>query len=173
MNEVEWIKINNFENYLVSSCGKIKNSDSDKILKPQLTKTGYYQIGLCKNSKVKNYKIHRLVYEAFINKINDNYQINHIDSNRLNNSLLNLELVTNRENQYHRLNKNHKFYCIGITTKKQKQKSGKIDIYYQATIIFNNKTHTKNSKNLDDAIKWRKEKEIEFNIVNVKYINCE
>ena len=67
-----WKDIEGFEGkYQVSSDGRIKSlnykrSHIDKIMKPQLTKFGYYQISLRYNKKRFRYYVHRLVAEAFI-----------------------------------------------------------------------------------------------------------
>lgn len=59
---------------------------------------GYYQVKLRFSKKRFNRYIHRLVWETFIGIIPDGYEINHIDHNKQNNSLDNLELVTHSEN---------------------------------------------------------------------------
>lgn len=62
---------------------------------------GYYSVMLTKNHKKKNHKVHQLVAKAFIPNPENKEMINHIDCNRLNNRVENLEWCTNRENQLH------------------------------------------------------------------------
>ena len=59
---------------------------------------GYSRLSLCKEGKVKAHKIHRLVAESFL--IGEGH-INHIDGNKQNNNVLNLEFCTQKENNSH------------------------------------------------------------------------
>ena len=59
-------------------------------------------------SKGKLYQVHRAVYETFSGDIPQGYQIDHIDTNKLNNSLDNLRCVTPKENSNNLLTRNHK-----------------------------------------------------------------
>ena len=92
-----------YENsYQVSNLGNVKSfkSKSPKVLIPILNKWGYLQVSLCKNNIKKVYTIHQLVTITFLNFIPNGHKmvINHINFNRTDNSLENLEVVTNREN---------------------------------------------------------------------------
>jgi hypothetical protein len=75
-----------------------------KILKSDMGTTWYYTICLCwKNKKKKTLLIHRLVAQAFIQNPENKPQVNHIDWNKLNNNLDNLEWCTKSENAIHSL----------------------------------------------------------------------
>lgn len=63
--------------------------------------TGYSVVFLCKNGKVKIHCIHRLLYENYKGYLIDGMQINHIDGNKLNNELSNLEQITPKQNTNH------------------------------------------------------------------------
>lgn len=89
--------------YEVSEFGDIKRIEKNKILKPQIVK-GYYRLELCKNAQRKQYTIHRLVALAFIPNPLNKEQVNHIDGNKLNNHVSNLEWVTAKENMNHAWN---------------------------------------------------------------------
>ena len=91
--------------YQVSSEGKIKSlnynhTGKEKILKPQKTKDGYQFVSLYKNGKVKQFIVHRLIAHMFIpNDDQENKtQVNHIDENKENNSVENLEWCTREYN---------------------------------------------------------------------------
>lgn len=94
MNE-EWKDIPNYEGlYQVSNLGRVRSKR--RILKPYVTKRGYCRVGLTRNSKTKHYMVHKLVMHSFIG---EKYMpIDHIDCDKTNNKLENLEYVTTREN---------------------------------------------------------------------------
>ena len=95
MQEI-WKDIKDYEGiYQVSNFGRIKNKT--KILSPQISNCGYLRIIL----KNKHYSVHRLVAETFIPNFKNKPQVNHIDGNKTNNSVTNLEWVTDSENQIH------------------------------------------------------------------------
>lgn len=90
--------IDGYENYQVTSWGRVFNKETGRFLKPQVHDKGYLRIDLCKDGDRKHFKVHRLVAEAFIPNPECKPQINHIDGNNQNNSVTNLEWVTNAEN---------------------------------------------------------------------------
>ena len=87
----KWIKID--DKYEASNKGRIRR-DGNKILRCHIHKTGYVIISI----NGKNKYLHTVIWEAFNGKIPKGYEIDHIDCNKTNNSLYNLELVTHREN---------------------------------------------------------------------------
>ena len=91
--------------YQVSNLGNVKNNKNGFIRKCCLEKTGYYSIRLYINRLGKTRKVHQLVAEAFLNhkRCGMEFVINHIDFNKTNNKVENLEIITQRENS----NKKH------------------------------------------------------------------
>lgn len=87
--------------YQISNFGNVKSLKRNIILKPSSNRKGYLHIILYKNHKSKNSIIHRLVAQAFIPNPENKPQVNHIDGNKRNNNVNNLEWVTNSENQKH------------------------------------------------------------------------
>ena len=84
---------------MVSNFGNVKSlnyrhTNKERMLKTQLYK-GYVYVFL---KRTKGYRVHRLVYEAFIGPIPDGMQVNHIDEDKSNNRLDNLNLMTPKEN---------------------------------------------------------------------------
>lgn len=113
MKEI-WKDIKNYENkYKVSNYGKIKNSKTNKILKPSLNTYGYPIVTLCKDGTTSTKTIHRLVAESFIDNSNNLPQVNHIDGNKQNNFITNLEWVTISQNIIHSYKKGLRNYPIG------------------------------------------------------------
>ena len=102
MSEVEtFVKIEGFEKYEVSNLGRVRNIKSGRILKPKLHRDGYLMHGLYGYDKRKNLLLHRIIATAFIDNPDEKPQVNHIDENKLNNDLSNLEWCTERENAIH------------------------------------------------------------------------
>lgn len=84
--------------YAITSCGKVWSYRSNKFLKPQKDKDGYLVVDLVVNYQRKNYKIHRLVAEAYIPNPENKPQVNHRDENKENNCINNLDWMTGKEN---------------------------------------------------------------------------
>ena len=102
MSEVEtFVKIDGFEKYEVSNLGKVRNIKSGRLLKPYLNPNGYLGLCLYENNKRKYLLLHRIIATAFIDNPGKKPQVNHIDENKLNNDLSNLEWCTERENAIH------------------------------------------------------------------------
>lgn len=117
--EEEWKDIYFIENgiewdyrglYQVSSEGKVKSlgngnntNAKEKILKPQKNYKGYLRVQLYKDGKVKMLYVHRLVAHMFIENYDheNKTQVNHIDENKENNSVENLEWCTPKQNSNH------------------------------------------------------------------------
>lgn len=148
-----WKDIKGYENlYKVSKLGDIYSCISKKILRKNMRNT-YYIIQLTKNKKRKSFQIHRLVAEAFIPNLENKPFINHINYNRLDNRVENLEWCTQKENVNHSIcnmkhrknithsNTNEKY----ITYRKDKNK-------YRVVI---DKKEYKNCDTLEQAIKER------------------
>ena len=86
------------ENYQISNLGNVRNSLSGRLLKSRVNHNGYLRIGLGGHKQQKWFFVHRLVYETFIGPIPEGMQVNHIDENKTNNRVDNLNLMTPKEN---------------------------------------------------------------------------
>lgn len=87
--------------YEVSSYGRVRNSKC--VLMTQYPTQGYLKVVLTQNSIRKNYRVHRLVLEAFVGRRPNGMMCRHLDGNRRNNRLDNLVWGTNAENQADRI----------------------------------------------------------------------
>lgn len=112
-----WKPIKNYEGlYEVSNLGRVRRVDSavnsglrfnpsvirkGRVLKQNTKKTGYLTVDLSSGNKVKTISVHRLVAEAFIEKVEGKNCINHKNCNRADNRVENLEWCTHKENTEH------------------------------------------------------------------------
>ena len=116
MEEI-WKSIENYEGYYeVSNLGNVRSIDrivptlnskyykfKSILLKPSKSGSGYLAISLVKNSKAHTITIHILVAKAFIINSENKPTVNHIDGNKYNNNVLNLEWATKSEQSIHAL----------------------------------------------------------------------
>jgi hypothetical protein len=117
-----WKKIKGFENYEISDYGNIKSFclKKERILKHKVDKDGYLGIGLFLDKKIYYKKIHRLVMYHFSNEI-EKETVNHIDGNKKNNYISNLEWNTRSENNKHA-------YLIGLKVQKAEHLKKRIKV---------------------------------------------
>lgn len=125
----EWRTLSNESDlYAVSNLGNVKNIRTNHILAKQLNTIGYERVQLFINGKQKKFFVHRLVAEYFVDGMDNNLVVNHIDGNKLNNNADNLEWCTRSENDLHafrlglrtvqRTSKpKYKVICIDIDTR--------------------------------------------------------
>lgn len=97
----KWVSVPDYKNvYEVSDAGNVRRVGGGK-LKPHVNfRNGYVYVCLSKHNQKKTYRLHRIVAKAFLGDRED-MQVNHIDGNKTNNSLSNLEWVTQSENMKH------------------------------------------------------------------------
>jgi HNH endonuclease/NUMOD4 motif len=95
---VEIWKDTEYENYEVSNTGKVRNKNTKRELKLALTRKGYLKAQVKDNTKHVGRYIHRLVAQSFIPNPNNCPQVDHLDNDKSNNHVSNLEWVTNKEN---------------------------------------------------------------------------
>lgn len=126
MKEI-WKDIKDYEgHYQVSNLSRVKSIKFGKeIIMKQNIKRGYYYVGLLKNGKQKNYLVHRLVAEAFLDNPNNYPCVNHKDEDKLNNNVDNLEWCTASYNNTYgtRLQK------VSEKMRNRKEWSKPIDVY--------------------------------------------
>ena len=108
-----WKDIKGFEGFQVSTEGKVRSVDryingkygmqlrKGKEIKQWVSNSGYLTVSLNIAKKKTNLMVHRLVAETFLQQPEGKGYVNHIDGNKVNNTVANLEWVTRSENQKH------------------------------------------------------------------------
>lgn len=124
MNEI-WKDIKGYEGfYQVSSLGNIKSLGNsfrkkEKLLKQHFNTQGYYHVLLCGKIKPRASVIHRIVAKAFIENPQNKPEVNHINGNKIDNRLENLEWCTADENRQHA-------YSLGLKCEGEKHGRSKL-----------------------------------------------
>jgi hypothetical protein len=105
-----WKDIKDYEGiYEISAQGHVRRKSSGLIHKKRLNKDGYVKATLTKNGKAKDFRVHRLVAEAFIPNPEDKPTVNHKDGIKTANFIDNLEWATRSEQTQHS-------YDLGLKT---------------------------------------------------------
>ena len=151
MEEI-WKNIKGYPNYQVSNMGRVKRLSTgyyrrtEKILKPQLQNNGYLHIKLSQKDKTKCILVHRLVAQVFIPNPNNLPQVNHINEDKTDNRVENLEWCDRKYN----IN-----YGNGIS---KRVKTNKENGTYKKIGEINSKIHSKSilqfSKDNSFVRKW-------------------
>ena len=152
-----WMPIDGYDNYEISICAQVRNVKTKRILKLRIGNNGYYSTELWKNNKGKRINIHRLIAMTFIPNIENKNCVDHIDNNRLNNTISNLRWCNLSENQHNSIIRSDNTSGVkGICLHKQSNK-------WHAQIRLNNKNiHIVLFENLDDAKIARQKKAAEL-----------
>jgi hypothetical protein len=102
-NNLIWKQILNFNKYEASSCGKIRNIKTKRIINGSLDGDGYLVSSLSNDEgKFTNIKFHRIIAQTFIENPNNKPTINHKDKNKQNNNISNLEWSSYNEQTIHK-----------------------------------------------------------------------
>lgn len=156
MDEERWKNITGFNDYQVSSLGRVKSlkHGKERLLKPRKNSEGYFSIVTCNNGKEVSHRIHRLVALEFIPNPDNLPQVDHIDRNISNNQLNNLRWVSQSQNSFN----THRHYkeSYGIYWKKQFN-------FYQIIVTYEGKL-----KSLGCTPDFEKAKEIRDRFLHEK-----
>ena len=157
-----FVDILGFPKYEINKLGHVRSKKNKYILKSRICTTGYEIVDMRNNSGKYCLKIHRLLALTFIdNSLNKKY-VDHIDRNKTNNSLDNLRWVTSSENNTNTKikstnNSGHK----GVYIANSKYWCAKIEKNKETT----SKTFPLTQEGFNDAVAWRRQKELELHII--------
>jgi hypothetical protein len=145
-----WRDIPGYEGlYQASTFGRIKSlvRRKERVLKPTVRRDGYASVKIC-GKKQQRKLVHRLVAETFLANPQNKREVNHLDGNKTNNSISNLEWVSPSENKKHA-------YKTGLIIqprgKKSKRWRGFIDIFKP------DGTFVVQTGSLREAVEWIRE----------------
>lgn len=119
MSTEEWIAIEGFSKYEVSNLGRIRSNQKSQvkhgqthvILRQYVNNQGFPWVCLYNEIGKKQRYVHRMVAHAFLGKPISGQQVNHLDFNRMNNCITNLEYVSSQENMAHMVK--HRRHAFG------------------------------------------------------------
>ena len=102
---MSWKIIQKCPNYEVSDVGFVRNRNTGHVKRLQLKKDGYLRVSLYFEKKYYHFLVQRIVMDTFKDDLYfEDAQVNHLDGDKMNNSVHNLEWVTRSQNQIHALN---------------------------------------------------------------------
>ena len=101
LNREKFKLVKGYEDYLVSTRGRVYSFKSNRFLTGATSSTDYIVVRLTKERKTKTFDLHRLVAKHFLPYYFPGAHVNHIDFNRQNNSLSNLEWLSQYDNNKH------------------------------------------------------------------------
>jgi len=154
MTEI-WKDIEGYDNYEVSTLGRVRNKDSGIFIYGRKHKKGYIRINLYKNGD-KTFTMHQIVAKTFLPNFYGKKTVDHKDRNKANNKLWNLKWANYNEQAQ---NKDNVINARNIYVLKNK--------YYQVSIIRNGKRHSNTFKKYEDAVAYRDSILAQFSSVNV------
>ena len=100
----EWVTVKHFNKNEASSNGNIRNSKTGRILKNKKNHNGNDICTLRDNHSIqRSVRVHRIIADSFYDGEHDGLDVNHIDGNKSNNNISNLEFCTRKENIAHSL----------------------------------------------------------------------
>ena len=97
-NSEHWASIDGYRNYEVSWWGRVRNSKTERILKPGIGSHGYLLVSLSKEGKARTPCIHKLVADAWVENAENKRCIDHIDCDKHSNHHENLRAASHSEN---------------------------------------------------------------------------
>ena len=144
------MNIDGFTDYLIFPDGKVYSNKTHKFLSANPDNNGYLRISFKHNKKISTYRIHRLVALHYLPNPDNLPCVDHINGNKIDNTIKNLRWVSNQDNSRNiticRSNTGYQ----GIT----KNKRG----YYTTGVYINGKRIGNSFKDIEDALTWRRER---------------
>lgn len=147
------------ETYEINKNGEVRNKLTKKYIKGDINNAGYYRVCLYQKPRKQRYFRHRLVAEVFLPNPNNYKEVNHIDGDKSNNSVFNLEWSnrTHNEREAHRTKiKEYKPYYVIFNNGMKKNYEFAIDLANELKVTkrtVQNYLQRKSKGYLDKGIK--------------------
>lgn len=160
----EWKRIPGFEDYMACKTGEIYSTKTKRVLKQTPTKDGYLKTTLWKKGKGTTKKSHSFIAVTFIPNPLDKPQVNHINGDKQDNRIGNLEWVTQKENIEHAVR-------IGLINSEKarlgyRKKVEKYGVEHLSKIAFENgKKADRKKANATKIKKYTKQQRIDMAII--------
>ena len=144
------MEIEGYENYLLYDDGKVSSKRfKNRFLKQWDNHSGYKNIGLCKNGKIKTFRIHRLVALHYIPNPENKLEVDHLDRDPSNNHVSNLRWVTRLENNQNK--GNNKTNTSGVKNISYSKKRTK----WRYRKVINEIRYEKFFKTFEEAVEYK------------------
>jgi hypothetical protein len=144
MEEI-WRNIQGYDNYEVSTLGRVRNKDTGEVFKGSPDKDGYLRVCLTLDKKETTYRIHRLVAIAFLPNFYGKKTVDHRNRDKTNNIIWNLKWANNKEQAQNR--------DFVINAKNIYQRNGG----FRVQMIRNGERYEKHFKKYEAAAAWREQ----------------
>ena len=170
INIEQWRLISGYDNYEISSHGRVRINTNGYIMKISTHNKGYGYVSLTRDREKKKHLIHRLVALAYLDRNDGDTEVDHIDRNRLNNMLNNLRWVTHSVNNRNKsIGTNNTSGSSGV--KFDKSHNSWVASWYDVNMINQRKSFSVNKYGNDEAkqlaINYRRERCLENGYINV------
>lgn len=161
------IEIPGYRGYYAFCDGFIVSTkyNEPRILKTRINGHKYPYVNLCQNGKYKSICVHRIIAMVFLKDFDHEHEVNHIDGNKCNSNIRNLEMVSKEENMQHavrmglkkppQVGENH--WCAKLTTKDVIQIRNLYDLGYSIKSILEkyNNVSRRCIKNIVKGKTWK------------------
>lgn len=145
---MNWVELKDFPGYFVNRQGEVKGRQGT-ILKPSKNNKGYPFVNLCKDGKPKCKTVHRIIASTYLTAVDGKPEVNHINRNKEDNRVENLEWTDRKGNLANRVLKENRYGVKGLSWDDSRQR-------WVAQRMIEGQKFQQRFKNRIDAEEWLK-----------------